>query len=525
MGKVKFIIITGGVISGLGKGITAASIGRLLKSRGFRVTAIKIDPYLNCDAGTMSPYQHGEVYVMDDGGEVDLDIGHYERYLDIELSKRNNITTGKVYLKVIEKERGGDYLGETVQIIPHVTNEIIDEVIEAADSAEVVLVEIGGTVGDIESMPFLEAMRELRLRVGMENILFGHVTLVPQIKTTGEQKTKPTQHSIMALREIGIRPDLIIARGEKPLEKNAMEKISLFCDVEQDGIVSAPDLENPYEMVLKLDEQGLTEFIMERLNLKAGAKELGGWTRFVESMRNPSQEIRVAIVGKYTGLKDSYLSHIESIKHAGAKLGLKPVMKWISAEDIERAGAALLDGNDCILIPGGFGKRGSEGKIEACRYAREKNIPFLGICFGFQLAVVEYCRSVLGIEANSTEFVPDAHEPVVMILEDQNQRMGGTMRLGSCPINLIAGTRGAEIYGRERIEERHRHRYEINLDYVDRIEERNELRFSGRSEDGFMELLELKGHKFYMASQFHPEFKSRPGKPAPLFLEWMRSAT
>jgi len=519
---VKFIIVTGGVISGIGKGITAASIGRLLKSRGFKVTAVKIDPYLNCDAGTMNPYQHGEVYVMDDGGEVDLDLGHYERFLDIELGKKNNITTGKVYLNVIEKERKGDYLGETVQIIPHITNEIIGEVISAGDSAEIMLVEMGGTVGDIESMPFLEAMRELRIRVGKENILFGHVTLVPEIKTTGEQKTKPTQHSIMALREIGIRPDFIIARGEKPLEPQARSKISLFCDVERKGIISAPDVENPYEIVLKLDEQGVTEYILEKLHLKARCNELEDWINFIESMRNPTREVKIAIVGKYIGLKDSYLSHIEAIKHAAAELKLKPIISWISAEDIERKGTNLLKGNDCLLIPGGFGKRGSKGKIDACRHARENNVPFLGVCFGFQLAVIEYCRNVLGLDANSTEFDPDTANPVVTILEDQSERLGGTMRLGSYPIKIVKGTKAFEIYGKEKIGERHRHRYEVNPEYVSEVE-KGKMKFSGISDDGFMELLEMKGHRFYMASQFHPEFKSRPGKPAPLFLEWMKS--
>jgi CTP synthase len=519
---VKFVIITGGVISGIGKGITTASIGRLLKSRGFKVTAVKIDPYLNCDAGTMNPYQHGEVYVMDDGGEADLDIGHYERFLDIELGRKNNITTGKIYLTVIEKERRGDYLGDTVQIIPHVTNEIIREVVTAGDSAEIELVEIGGTVGDIESMPFLEAMRELRLRVGRENILFGHVTLVPEIKATGEQKTKPTQHSIMALREIGIKPDFIIVRGEKALEPQARGKISLFCDVEPDGIISAPDVANPYEMVLKLGDQGLTEYITDRLDLKPKAKDLGDWVDFIESMGNPTREVKIGAVGKYTKLRDAYLSYIEAIKHAAAELKVRPMINWIAAEDIEKGGANILQGNDCLLIPGGFGKRGSEGKIEACRYARENDIPFLGICFGFQLAVIEYCRNVLGLDATSTEFDPDTPHPVVTILEGQGERLGGTMRLGSYPVVIAEGTRAHAIYDTDRIEERHRHRYEVNPDYVEKIEERD-MKFSGRSEDGFMELLEIKNHGFYMACQFHPEFKSRPRKPAPLFLEWMRA--
>jgi len=522
----KYIVVTGGVLSGLGKGIVTSSIALLLKSRGYKITAIKIDPYLNCDAGTMNPFQHGEVFVLEDGGEVDLDLGNYERFLDINLSRDNNITTGKVYKNVIEKERRGDYLGKTVQIVPHITDEIkswIRRVAEERD-ADICVVEIGGTVGDIESMPFLEAVRQLHLEEGEENVVFVHTTLVPVLKVVGEQKTKPTQHSVKELRAIGISPDIIVARSTEPLKKETKQKISLFCNVPVDAVFSSPDVECIYEVPLVLEEQGLSKYILGKLNLSYREADLDEWRDFVGRIKNASKVVNVAMVGKYTALGDSYISILEAFRHAGAELDTKVNVVWIEAEEIEE-GREIGD-VDAILVPGGFGERGAEGKIMAIKYARENNIPFLGICFGFQLAVVEYGRNVVGLDCHSTEIKPDTKHPVIMILPEQYgvQQLGGTMRLGAQPVIIKEGTLAHKLYGKTKIYERHRHRYEVNPEYIE-ILEKHGLVFSGVAEDRIrMEILELPEHPYFIASQFHPEFKSRPLKPAPLFYGFIKAA-
>ncbi|MFO7618739.1 MAG: CTP synthase (glutamine hydrolyzing) [Thermoplasmata archaeon] len=519
---MKFIIVTGGVLSGLGKGITASSIGRLLKGRGLKVTAVKIDPYLNCDAGTMNPYQHGEVYVLDDGAEADLDLGNYERFLDIGLSSDHNITTGKVYKSVIEKERRGDYLGKTVQIIPHITNEIKERIkkVGEASGADIVLVELGGTVGDIESMPFLEAVRQLyRESGGEENCIFVHTTLVPIMGSVGEQKTKPTQHSVKELRAIGIIPHVIVARGEKMLDYDIKRKISLFCDVPLEAVVSAPDAESIYQVPEILERQGLTNFLLRKMRLELPKGNMRKWDAFVRNLLNPSGTVEIAVVGKYTHLKDSYISHIEAFHHASAEAGVKVNLRWLEGEDLEKKGAAsMLKGVDGILIPGGFGDRGVEGKIDAIHYAREKGIPMLGVCLGFQLMVVEYCRNVMKWKgANSSEFDPRSRYPVIDILPEQEgvTDMGGTMRLGAHEIRLAKGSNACELYRQKtKISERHRHRYEVNPAFIGKMEAGG-LRFTGRSKDGVrMEVAELPGHPFYLATQFHPEFKSRPENPS-----------
>jgi CTP synthase len=519
---MKFIIVTGGVLSGLGKGITVSSIGVLLKSRGYKVTAIKIDPYINCDAGTMNPFQHGEVFVLDDGGEVDLDLGNYERFMDVSLTSCHNITTGKAYRAVIEKERRGDYLGKTVQIIPHVTNEVKGNILDVAKEAgaDICLVELGGTVGDIESMPFLEAVRQLRREVGGEsNCIFIHTTLVPVMSTVGEQKTKPTQHSVSKLREMGIIPDAIVARGTKPLEYDIKRKISLFCDVPLEAVISAPDAKSIYLVPLLLEEQGLTSYILKRFALPDENKNLTEWENFVNSIQHAKRNVQIAVVGKYTHLADSYISHIEAFHHAGAALGAKVQLSWVESEEIEKGhGLDTLNNADGILIPGGFGDRGIEGKIKAEGIAREKKIPFLGICLGFQLATIEFCRSVLCMEdANSTEFNPRTRHPVVDLLPEQKDvtNMGATMRLGAHKAVLTKGSKIVELYdGATEISERHRHRYEINPQFIEQIE-RDGLHYTGRSEDGRrMEVAELEGHPYFIGTQFHPEFKSRPLKPS-----------
>ncbi|HHF56508.1 MAG TPA: CTP synthase (glutamine hydrolyzing) [Thermoplasmatales archaeon] len=522
----KYIVVTGGVLSGLGKGIVTSSIALLLKSRGHKITAIKIDPYLNCDAGTMNPFQHGEVFVLEDGGEVDLDLGNYERFLDINLSRDNNITTGKVYKNVIEKERRGDYLGKTVQIVPHITDEIkswIRRVAEESD-ADICVVEIGGTVGDIESMPFLEAVRQLHLEEGGENVIFVHTTLVPVLKVVGEQKTKPTQHSVKELRAIGISPDIIVARSTEPLKKETKQKISLFCNVPVNAVFSSPDVECIYEVPLLLEEQGLSKYISGKLNLSYREADLDKWRNFVNRIKNASKVVNVAMVGKYTALGDSYISILEAFRHAGAELDTKVNVIWIEAEEIEEG--KKIEGADAILVPGGFGERGAEGKIMAIKYARENNIPFLGICFGFQLAVVEYGRNVVGLDCHSTEIKPDTKHPVIMILPEQYgvQQLGGTMRLGAQPVIIKEGTLAHKLYGKTKIYERHRHRYEVNPEYIE-ILEKHGLVFSGVAEDRIrMEILELPEHPYFIASQFHPEFKSRPLKPAPLFYGFIKAA-
>jgi len=528
---MKYIVVTGGVLSGLGKWISVSSIGRLLISRGLKVTAIKIDPYLNSDAGTMNPFQHGEVFVQDDGGEVDLDLGNYERFLDISTSRANNITTGKVYKSVIEKERRGDYLGKTVQIIPHITNEIKHEIKKVSyhSGADVCLIEVGGTVGDIESMPFLEAARQLGVEVGKKDLMFIHTTLVPVLSVVGEQKTKPTQHSVKELRAIGIMPDMILCRAKEPIHKDVREKLSLFCDVPTEGIISAHDVKSIYQVPLVFEEQGVTDFVMKRLELKGGSKDLSEWRAMVEKIVNPKNEVEIAIVGKYIDLKDSYISHIEAFNHVGSETCCKVNLRWIEAESLETCGPSvdMLNGVDGVLIPGGFGVRGSEGKMKAINYARVNKIPFLGVCFGFQLAVAEFSRNVLGKEkANSTELDPATPHPVICILPEQKDvvDLGGTMRLGAHSVKLVKDCMTTKLYGTTSISERHRHRFEVNPDYISEIEKAG-MRFVGKAKDmRRMEVLELKGHPYFVGSQFHPEFKSRPGNPSRLHLGLVRAA-
>ncbi len=525
-----YLIITGGVISGIGKGLTAASIGRILQSRGFKVTAIKIDPYLNCDAGTINPFEHGEIFVTDDGGEIDLDMGHYERFLDVNLTKTHNITTGQIYGEVIRKERRGDYLGQTVQIIPHVTDLIKSRVrqVAAESGADVCLVEVGGTVGDIESMPFIEAMRQLALEEGHDKAAFVHLTLVPVLDVVGEQKTKPTQHSVKQLLAAGVSPDVLVCRTNQPLSANAKRKISLFCNVPENAVISGHDVGNVYKLPIMLDEEGLGDLLLQRLCLKGRRKDLTEWRRIVDRMDAATRTLRIAMVGKYIRFPDTYLSINEALKHAAGANDCRVEIHWLDSERFEksREELATLHEYDGIIIPGGFGKRGSEGKIAAIAYAREHSIPYLGLCFGFQLAVVEYARSI-GMEgANSTELDPKTPYPVIFILPEQKtvSDLGGTMRLGAHDIRVARGTKGFQIYGKEKIRERHRHRYEVNPKYLGRLA-KSGLTFSGKSLDGRrMEILELPGSHFFLGTQFHPEFRSRPGKPSPVFEAFVRAA-
>ncbi|WP_456419257.1 glutamine hydrolyzing CTP synthase [Methanocaldococcus infernus] len=523
---MKFIFITGGVISSLGKGITAASIGRLLKSRGFKVNMIKIDPYLQIDAGTMSPYEHGEVFVTEDGGETDLDLGHYERFIDENLTKDNNITTGKIYWNVLTKERRGEYLGKTVQVIPHITNEIKDWIKRLGKGYDVTIVEIGGTVGDIESLPFLEAIRQMKKDLGKENTLYIHVSLLPYIRAAGELKTKPTQHSVKELRSIGIQPDILICRTELPINDKIREKLALFCDVDKEAVIEARDARTIYEVPLNLEKEGLGKLITKKLNLEDRKSNLEDWRRFVDRIINPMNEITIGIVGKYVELRDAYLSIIEALIHAGAKNDTRVNINWIHAEHLEREDyREILDKYreenklDGILVPGGFGERGVEGKINAIRYARENNIPFLGICMGLQCAVIEFARNVCNLEgANSTEFDPETKHPVIDLLPEQKEvkEKGGTMRLGAYKAILKEGTLVHKLYGRKEVYERHRHRYEVNPEYHE-ILEKHGLIISGTSPDGrLVEFIEL-NNDYFVATQAHPEFKSRPNKPHPLF--------
>ena len=526
---MKYIVVTGGVLSGLGKGISTSSIGVLLNSKGIKVSPVKIDPYLNVDAGTMNPYQHGEVFVLDDGAETDLDLGNYERFLDVNLTGDHNITTGKVYRAVIEKERRGDYLGKTVQIIPHVTDEIkaLLRAVGEKERADVVLIEMGGTVGDIEGMPFLEAVRQLGQEVGKENVLYVHTTLVPVMGAVGEQKTKPTQQSVRELRAAGIQPQVIIARGERSLEPEVKNKIAFFSDVPVEGIISAPDASTIYDVPLLFDGQGLTEYAMKTLHLEARQEDLKAWKAFLERLKNPEKEVTIALVGKYTHLKDSYISHIETFHHVSGATRIKVNLRWVESMDIEKRGAKLLEGADGILVPGGFGDRGIEGKIAATRYAADNDIPFQGVCLGFQLATVGFARETLALKgANSAEFDPKTPYPVVDLLPEQHgvKDMGATMRLGAHEILLDEASKTAKLYGATNIYERHRHRYEINPDYIAKLEDAG-LRYVGRSDGGRrMEVLELKGHPYFVASQFHPELRSRPLRPSPIHLGLVKAA-
>ena len=522
---MKLIFVSGGVISGLGKGITASSIGRLLKSRGINVTSIKIDPYLNIDAGTMNPFEHGEVYVLDDGGEVDLDLGNYERFMDLHLGMDNNITTGKVYRTVIENERRGEYLGKTVQIIPHITNEIKRRITAVArqSGADVAIVELGGTVGDIESMPFLEAARQLGRDLGREeNVMFIHTTLIPIMGSVGEEKSKPTQHSVRDLMSVGIKPDIIVGRCSRELSESAKAKIAMFCDVDENAVISCPDARSIYEVPLILERQGVADLIIDRMKLApmTTGRHMEKWERFLDNIVNPSSEVTIALVGKYAALADSYLSQLEALTHAGAERCCHVGIKFVDSDTLLHGDPGDILGDvDGILVPGGFGVRGVEGKIAAARYARENGVPFLGVCLGFQIATIEIARDVLGLEgADSTEFEPGTKHPVIFIMPEQAgvTQMGGTMRLGAQTVLVEKGSKAEALYGADRISERHRHRYEVNPGYIDRFEEAG-WKFTGRSEDGTkMEIGELEGHPYFVASQFHPEFKSRPMKPSPL---------
>lgn len=523
----KYIFVTGGVVSSLGKGITAASLGRLLKSRGVKVEIQKFDPYINIDPGTMSPYQHGEVFVTDDGAETDLDLGHYERFVDINLSQNSNVTTGKIYWSVINKERRGDYLGGTVQVIPHITNEIKEGILKVAKETkpDVVITEIGGTVGDIESLPFIEAIRQMKSDIGRNHVLYVHVTLVPFIKAAGEAKTKPTQHSVKELRSIGIQPDVIVCRSELPLSKDMEEKIALFCDIDKDAVIQCIDAESIYEVPLILQEEGLDDIVIERFGLQCGAHDLEDWKEIVHKSKNPRHAVTIALVGKYVELQDAYLSVAESLRHAGIHHDTGIKIKWISSDELTEENAdEYLQDVDGILVPGGFGDRGTEGKIIATKYAREKNVPFLGICLGMQLSVIEFARNVAGMQdANSTEFNENTAYPVIDLLPEQKEieDKGGTMRLGSYPCKLKVDTKAYEAYNEEIIHERHRHRYEFNNELRETLENQG-LVISGTSPDGrLVEIVEVPDHPWFVASQFHPEFKSRPTRPHPLFRDFV----
>ncbi|HZY70007.1 MAG TPA: CTP synthase [Thermoplasmata archaeon] len=527
---MKVVVVSGGVISGLGKGITTSSLARILKARGIAVTIVKIDPYLNVDAGTMNPYQHGEVFVLDDGTEADLDLGNYERFLGQSLVGSHNLTTGKIYRAVIEKERRGDYLGNTVQIIPHVTGEIkrsIRDVAQAA-GAEVALVEVGGTVGDIESMPFLEALRELSYELGEGHMAFVHTTLVPTVGPTGEAKTKPTQHSVRELRAIGIRPTMIIARGPAPISPEIKAKISLFCDVPPEAVVSLPDQASIYEVPLVLEAQGVGRHLTRLLGLPDKEPDYAAWKEFLSTYRREAAHVEVAVVGKYTELRDAYLSHTEAFHHVQGRLGCAIHLTWYDAEDLPRNPSAMtrLERSDAVLVPGGFGARGVDGKMMAIELARTRGIPFLGVCYGFQMAAVEFARNVLGLpHATTTEVDPHTPDPVVCLLEEQMQvsEMGGTMRLGAQRVVLESGSKTSGIYGRTEIWERHRHRFEINPKYLERFEEHG-LAVAGRSVDQRVEVLEVAEHPFFIGVQYHPEFLSRPEAPHPLYLALVRAA-
>jgi len=521
MTATKYIFVTGGVVSSLGKGLAAASIGAILEGHGYTVTLQKFDPYINVDPGTMSPYQHGEVYVTDDGAETDLDLGHYERFTNTLTTRNSNWTTGKIYQSVISKERRGDYLGRTVQVIPHITNEIKDAIRGAANNVDIALVEIGGTVGDIESLPFLEAIRQFRQDVGRDNTLYIHLTLVPFIGTAGELKTKPTQHSVRDLRSIGIQPDILLCRTDRFLDPDIKRKIALFCDVDEEAVITAKDVPTIYEVPLVLAAEGLDRIILKRLHLPQTERRMQAWEDLVGRIKNPVDDITIHVVGKYVGYEDSYKSLNEALYHGGFPHRLKVNIKWIEAEALEEPnGESLLDGADGVLVPGGFGDRGTRGMMKAAQIARERRIPYFGICYGFQWATVEYARNVAGLpDADSTECAPETPTKLIYKLRDLLgvDELGGTMRLGSYACELSSGSLAQRVYGATMINERHRHRYEFNCLYERTLTE-NGLRISGRSPDGkFVEIAELPNHPWYLAVQFHPEFKSKPTRPHPLF--------
>ena len=526
--RTKFVLVTGGVVSSIGKGLTSASIGALMEARGLRVTHMKLDPYINVDPGTMSPYQHGEVFVTDDGAETDLDLGHYERFTSCRLTRQANVTTGRIYEAVISKERRGEYLGATVQVIPHITDEIKSRIQEATKGADIAIVEVGGTVGDIESLPFLEAIRQLKLEAGPENALSVHVTLVPHIVTAGELKTKPTQHSVREMREIGIQPDILICRSDRPIARGLKEKIALFSNVLVDSVISAVDVSCIYELPLVLHAEGLDEQIAERLNIWSREPDISPWKRTVETFKKPALgTVRIGVVGKYVHLKDSYKSLHEALVHGGLANNVAVQLEYIDSELLERGTTAPLRGLDGVLVPGGFGDRGAEGKISAIRYARENGVPFFGICLGMQLAAIEFARNVCGLKgASSTEFDKDCAHPVIDLMPDQRgvRDKGGTMRLGAFPCVLKSGSLAAQVYGEPEISERHRHRLEFNNDYRETLT-RGGLIISGTSpDDHLVEIVELGSHPYFIGCQFHPEFKSRPSAAHPLFSHFVGAA-
>ncbi len=525
----KYVFVTGGVVSSIGKGLSSASLGALLEARGLRVTIVKLDPYINVDPGTMSPYQHGEVFVTDDGAETDLDLGHYERFTNARMTRSNNFTTGRIYEAVISKERRGEYLGATVQVIPHITDEIKARVRDATDGVDVAIIEIGGTVGDIESLPFLEAIRQLKIEAGPNNAISVHVTLVPYIETAGELKTKPTQHSVKVMREIGIQPDILLCRTKQMLTKSTKEKIAMFTNVPVEAVISVIDVSCIYELPLHLHSEGLDDLVAERLNIWSRAPDLSAWQRIVDRFTKPSKgAVKIGVVGKYVHLKDAYKSLNEALMHGGIANDVRVELEYIDSEDVEREGAEkLLGGVDALLVPGGFGDRGTEGKIAAIGYARTNKIPFFGICLGMQLAVVEFARSVAMLEhANSAEFDRDTQHPVIDLMPEQRsvRSKGATMRLGGFPCSLVPGTVAAEAYGTTEISERHRHRYEFANDYREPLEKAG-LVLSGTSPDKkLVEMVELKEHPYFVGCQFHPEFKSKPLAPHPLFSRFVRAA-
>ena len=533
----RFVFVTGGVVSSLGKGIAAASLGAILEARGLKVTMLKLDPYINVDPGTMSPFQHGEVFVTDDGAETDLDLGHYERFIRTRMSKRNNFTAGRVYEDVLKKERRGDYLGGTVKVSPHITDEIKHTIIQGAADADLAIVEIGGTVGDIESLPFLEAVRQLRQELGSSRALLMHLTLVPYIATAGETKTKPTQHSVKELRSIGLQPDVLICRSDHEIDLASRRKIALFTNVEERAVIPLKDADTIYRIPIMLHEQGLDQWVVDKLGLACDPADLSEWVRVVDAQLNPLRSIEVAMVGKYMDLLDAYKSLIEAMLHAGIQTRTRVNFRYIDSEDIEKRGLELLEGVDAILVPGGFGERGIEGKIAAVCHARENKIPYLGICLGMQAAVIEFSRHVAGLDgATSSEFAPDAEHPVIALITEwtradgtrevrsQDSDLGGTMRLGAEECRLTAGTKVAEIYGSDVVSERHRHRWEFNNDYLERLKEAG-LVIAGRSMDGtLVEVVEVEDHPWFVGCQFHPEFTSTPRDGHPLFTSFVEAA-
>jgi CTP synthase len=525
----KFIFVTGGVVSSLGKGIAAASLGRLLVERGLRVTMMKFDPYLNVDPGTMSPFQHGEVFVTDDGAETDLDLGHYERFIDRSLSQANNVTTGRIYLNVITKERRGEYLGSTVQVIPHITDEIKGAMRRIAPENDVVIVEIGGTVGDIESLPFLEAIRQFRHDVGRENAIFVHLTLIPYIAAAGELKTKPTQHSVRELMEIGIQPDILVVRTERPVPDDVKRKIALFCNVDYGAVIESPDVKSIYQIPLSFREQGFDDKVLQKFGLERPAPDLGPWREMVDRVVAPHNRVKIAVVGKYTDFVDSYKSVQEALIHGGIANDVGVDISWVSSDSFADGANAkdVLGEYDGLLVPGGFGVRGVEGMVEAIRYARESGLPFFGICLGMQTAIIEFARNVCGLDdSHSSEFAPECDNPVISLMESQQHvtDMGGTMRLGAYPCRLARGSRAAEVYGVAEVSERHRHRYEVSNQYRDLFVEHG-MRLSGLSPDGqLVEVVELADHPYFIGCQFHPELQSRPTRPHPLFAGFVAAA-